>query len=126
MLNKNFELINLLNIKTEDNIDTIKQKYYTKLRSYYATLHKKESEESYKNAQTQIIKLTKLFTEYFCNQTNVMDIKEDAFAVTTINEKCICRCGSKYDANMLGIEECEYCSCYIYVKEAPEQLEKLS
>lgn len=127
MLNQNFEFVNILNISSTDDKETIKQKYYFKLREYYTELRALNNTETNKNIienlENKISNVTKLYTNYFCNKLHVTNIEEDAYASINIYSKCVCRCGGEYSADMLGVEECDFCSCYIFVHEERKKLQ---
>ena len=115
-MKNNFQFINLLNIQPSDSLSTIKQKYFKLLRKYETVLRRTDDKILYETTKASMIELINMFTEYFCEENGILNIETDAYAIVVKNEKFICRCGATFDTTLTGIKECDFCSCFIYVK----------
>lgn len=119
------KLYNILQLNTCDTHETIKMKYYTLLRKLTLELRQACSKSIYNNINNQMIELITIYTNYYTNvhlNVDAMEIKNYCYDEVYIGNTCVCRCGGKYKCDILGIEECENCSCFILVIQNPQLL----
>lgn len=119
------KLYNILQLNTCDTHETIKAKYYTLLRKLTLKLRRTNNKVAYNDINNQMTELITIYTNYYTNvhlNIDVVEIKNYCYDEICMGNTCVCRCGGIYKCDILGIEECENCSCFILVTQNPQLL----
>lgn len=126
MRNSLISLVNILELDPNDDKNRIKHKYYLKIRELESNLRRTEDKREYERIKETLTETISLYTQYFAEEHLNIDVTEvDNYSFATIeqNKPCQCRCGGDYDTSVLGITECDFCSCFVRVKEEALKLQ---
>lgn len=103
----------LLGLRSGATPEEVKTRYYKRLAEVHPNSRVEGSTASF-------IALTNAYKQYTLGEDAA-----DCFCVCASNTGHVrCRCGGVYDVapHELGKMECNYCSCFIFVEEAPREL----